>query len=174
MPIESDVSDGSNDKADKKKGQDVSRRDFVAKLGTGMCLGGLGVAAMGILRSVAPSAYPDPSMQFKIGKASEFGVGSVTPFETEKVFVFRSENGFHAISSICTHLGCIVAHNEDGFACPCHGSRFALNGKVIQGPAPKGLPWFRIYTIASGQLVVDRATTVKRGTEYKANEGKVT
>ena len=45
------------------------------------------------------------------------------------------------ISSVCTHLGCVVAHNEgEGFACPCHGSRFSTDGSVVGGPAPAALP----------------------------------
>lgn len=50
----------------------------------------------------------------------------------------NSDDSFKAISGICTHQGCIVSDydgNANVFVCPCHGSRFDLNGNVVQGPA---------------------------------------
>lgn len=47
----------------------------------------------------------------------------------------------HALSAICPHLGCVVGWNEyeKTWDCPCHGSRFAVDGHVINGPANAGL-----------------------------------
>ena len=47
----------------------------------------------------------------------------------------------HAVSPNCTHMGCLVAFNgvEKAWECPCHGSRFGLDGAVLQGPATKPL-----------------------------------
>jgi glycine/D-amino acid oxidase-like deaminating enzyme/nitrite reductase/ring-hydroxylating ferredoxin subunit len=47
----------------------------------------------------------------------------------------------HAVSPTCTHLGCLVAFNraEKAWECPCHGSRFGLDGAVLQGPATRPL-----------------------------------
>jgi Rieske Fe-S protein len=56
--------------------------------------------------------------------------------------VYRDEAGtLHAVSATCTHLGCIVAFNdaERAWECPCHGSRFAVDGSVLHGPATKPL-----------------------------------
>ena len=46
-----------------------------------------------------------------------------------------------AINSVCTHLGCVVPWNasENKFICPCHGSQYDANGKVVRGPAPLSL-----------------------------------
>jgi len=55
-----------------------------------------------------------------------------------QVAAFRDEGGeLHALSARCTHLGCIVRFNsaERTWDCPCHGSRFGLDGEVIEGPA---------------------------------------
>ncbi len=52
--------------------------------------------------------------------------------------VYRDADGeLHAVSARCTHLGCIVSWNgaERSWDCPCHGSRFDLDGRVLQGPA---------------------------------------
>ena len=72
-----------------------------------------------------------------------------------RVFLFHGPDGFFAISSICTHLGCNVKRTKVGFACPCHGSRFDKNGRVVHGPAPKPLPWFLLSLSPRGQLIVD-------------------
>ena len=55
--------------------------------------------------------------------------------------VRRSDNSVAAYSSNCPHLGCGYrwAAAEQRFACPCHGSSFDINGKVLGGPAPRPL-----------------------------------
>ena len=47
----------------------------------------------------------------------------------------------YGLNAICTHLGCVVPWNkaENKFMCPCHGSQYNEQGKVIRGPAPKSL-----------------------------------
>jgi nitrite reductase/ring-hydroxylating ferredoxin subunit len=60
----------------------------------------------------------------------------------EKVAAYRDEAGsLHAVSPVCTHLGCLVAFNtaEKTWDCPCHGSRFTVDGAVLQGPATDDL-----------------------------------
>jgi Rieske Fe-S protein len=48
---------------------------------------------------------------------------------------------FTGLSRVCTHKGCKVAEVVDAeIVCPCHGSRFALDGSVVKGPATKPLP----------------------------------
>jgi glycine/D-amino acid oxidase-like deaminating enzyme/nitrite reductase/ring-hydroxylating ferredoxin subunit len=66
------------------------------------------------------------------------GEGGIVKVDGDKVAAFRDEDGVvHALSPICTHLYCQVAFNaaERSWDCPCHGSRFATDGTVIQGPA---------------------------------------
>jgi Rieske Fe-S protein len=57
--------------------------------------------------------------------------------------VYRDDHGeLHAVSMRCTHLGCLVRFNgaESSWDCPCHGSRFDVDGAVLEGPAVKPLP----------------------------------
>ncbi|WP_285750860.1 FAD-dependent oxidoreductase [Lentzea sp. NBRC 105346] len=60
-----------------------------------------------------------------------------------KTGVYRDHDGeLHAVSMRCTHLGCLVRFNEaeTSWDCPCHGSRFDVDGEVLEGPATKPLP----------------------------------
>jgi cytochrome b6-f complex iron-sulfur subunit len=72
-----------------------------------------------------------------------------------------------AISTTCTHLGCIVSASETGFACPCHGSRYDQDGNVTAGPAPKALPWYRLTLAPNGELEVDKDNEIEVGTYFK-------
>ena len=68
----------------------------------------------------------------------EPGEGDIVRHEGEKVAGFRDDDGtLTAVSTRCTHLGCQVNWNaaERSWDCPCHGSRFAPDGSVLQGPA---------------------------------------
>jgi glycine/D-amino acid oxidase-like deaminating enzyme/nitrite reductase/ring-hydroxylating ferredoxin subunit len=66
------------------------------------------------------------------------GEGGIVKVDGDKVAAFRDDDGVvHAVSPICTHLYCQVSFNaaERSWDCPCHGSRFATDGTVIEGPA---------------------------------------
>jgi glycine/D-amino acid oxidase-like deaminating enzyme/nitrite reductase/ring-hydroxylating ferredoxin subunit len=66
------------------------------------------------------------------------GDGKVVSRHGRQVALAKDADGFvHAVSARCTHLGCIVNWNdaEASWDCPCHGSRFAVDGTVIEGPA---------------------------------------
>ena len=70
------------------------------------------------------------------------GCGAIVGSDGDKVAAFRDDDGtLHALSAICTHLGCQVNFNtaERTWDCPCHGSRFDLEGDVLEGPAVKPL-----------------------------------
>jgi Rieske Fe-S protein len=72
------------------------------------------------------------------------GEGAVFSSDEGKLAVCRDRAGsLHACSAICTHLGCDVAWNqaEQTWDCPCHGSRFSPEGRVINGPAVTDLAW---------------------------------
>jgi glycine/D-amino acid oxidase-like deaminating enzyme/nitrite reductase/ring-hydroxylating ferredoxin subunit len=66
------------------------------------------------------------------------GQATVTRCGTTLAAAYRAEDGIrHVVGARCTHLGCLVAFNnaETSWDCPCHGSRFGVDGSVIQGPA---------------------------------------
>jgi glycine/D-amino acid oxidase-like deaminating enzyme/nitrite reductase/ring-hydroxylating ferredoxin subunit len=70
------------------------------------------------------------------------GEGKVLKIEGHNVAAWRDGEGrVHAVSAVCTHMGCLVGWNETdrSWDCPCHGSRFAADGSVLHGPAVKPL-----------------------------------
>ncbi|HYE52136.1 MAG TPA: FAD-dependent oxidoreductase [Azospirillaceae bacterium] len=70
------------------------------------------------------------------------GCGGVVTHHGKKVAVYRAEDGMvQRVSAVCTHLGCIVHWNEleRCWDCPCHGSQFATDGSLLNGPAPTPL-----------------------------------
>jgi Rieske Fe-S protein len=72
----------------------------------------------------------------------EPGEAAIVDRDGERVAAFRDDVGtLHAVSAICTHLGCVVDWNaaERSWDCPCHGSRFGVDGDVIQAPAVEPL-----------------------------------
>ncbi|MFB9320261.1 FAD-dependent oxidoreductase [Cryptosporangium minutisporangium] len=72
----------------------------------------------------------------------EPGTGAVVRVHGRQCAAYRDDTGqLHAVSARCTHLGCIVQFNdaETAWECPCHGSRFGIDGAVIQGPANQPL-----------------------------------
>ncbi len=71
------------------------------------------------------------------------GEGAVVRRGLHKVAVYRApDGGLREMSAVCTHLDCIVHWNptEKSWDCPCHGSRFSCEGKVLMGPAVDDLP----------------------------------
>jgi len=155
------------------------RRDFLLKLGTGCGIAALGAQAGASLRSLVPNVSYDAPTTVKIGPPAEYPDG-LKFLPDQRLFVFREGKTFHAISAVCTHLGCtvraealsqVVTATVEGaplrmthkFMCPCHGSAYSGDGGNVSGPAPKPLAWFHLSVSPDdGQLVVDLAQEVGR------------
>ncbi len=70
------------------------------------------------------------------------GQGGLVKLDGSVAAAYRDEQGgLHAVSRVCTHIGCVVQWNnaEQSWDCPCHGSRFDTEGRVLHGPAVKDL-----------------------------------
>jgi menaquinol-cytochrome c reductase iron-sulfur subunit len=164
----------------------TDRREFLIRLGIGGGLAALGAQSVASLRSLVPNVSYDAPTTVKLGPPTEFPDG-IKFLPDERLFVFREGNTFHAISAVCTHLGCTVraealsqpemravgGHETrltHRFNCPCHGSRYAGDGSNISGPAPEPLAWYHLsLSPDDGQLVADLAQTV--GQDFRLTVG---
>jgi glycine/D-amino acid oxidase-like deaminating enzyme/nitrite reductase/ring-hydroxylating ferredoxin subunit len=66
------------------------------------------------------------------------GEGGIVRLDGHKVAAYRHQDGrLTALSPVCRHVGCLVSFNtaERTWDCPCHGSRYTVDGRVIQGPS---------------------------------------
>lgn len=127
----------------------------------------LGSAACGVLaaiaRSVVPSVLYEPARRFTAGRPRDFPPDSATLLPERRIFIVNGPRGFSALSAVCTHLGCTVAPEEDGYACPCHGSAFDAEGWVRRGPAAWPLARYALTLSRRGELVVDMRKRVDAG-----------
>jgi Rieske Fe-S protein len=117
--------------------------------------GALGVGCTGC--SVAPTgtagdAAPAGTV---LGPAADVPVGSGRIYVEQGVLVTQATEGqFTAFSTVCPHQGCNVDKvTGESVRCPCHGSTFALDGSVVQGPATSGLA-SRTVSVEGGQLTL--------------------
>ncbi|GIW81712.1 MAG: hypothetical protein KatS3mg105_3519 [Gemmatales bacterium] len=144
-----------------------TRRDVLGLASIWSACVALGVAILGALRLPMPSVFPESNSRVKLGPLGQFVGVPVTAVPEHRLWVFADQAGLYAISAVCTHLGCIVARSEEGFHCPCHGSRFDAQGNVIGGPAPKPLAYLQLTVSPDGQLVVDKETEVSAETRLQ-------
>ena len=148
---------------------DVTRRDFFGQIGVSACV----VAAVGsgavTLDYLKPKVLFEPSTSFIAGTPLDFSEGVVRFQKEKKAYVIGTSGGVYALSAVCTHLGCIARYKSDEkvIACPCHGSRFDLEGNVVHGPAPRPLPWLDVTQDAQGNLLVDTGIVIPRGKVFK-------
>lgn len=75
-----------------------------------------------------------------------------------RFFVVQTASGLLALRQVCTHLDCLLGWDihSQSFLCPCHGSQFAANGQVLNGPATRSLDRFMVQlATADGDIVAE-------------------
>ncbi len=91
-------------------------------------------------------------------KNIERGQGKVIEVDGEKVGAYRDEVGkLHLVNLTCTHMGCELNWNpaERSWDCPCHGSRFSVDGEILHGPAVQPLSFDQDVNIIERLLEED-------------------
>ena len=160
-------------------GSGVTRRGWLDRLGLGALLAGVSGMAYALMRSLIPNVLYEQPLRFRAGPPDRFPEGA-TFLEEQRVFIFRQQNTYHAISAVCTHLGCTVkmvnlsqpktvtiggrqVQERHEFQCPCHGSKYRGDGTNYSGPAPQPLTWHRLeISPEDWSLMVDLGSSVNR------------
>ena len=139
----------------------MNRRNLLSVTGWMGFLGFIIISTVGALRYMFPRVLFEPPTKFKAGFPQDFVIGEVSEkYKDEKrVWIVREKEGFYALISICTHLGCTPRWlpGDDKFKCPCHGSGFYRTGVNFEGPAPRPLERASIGLADDGQLEIDRS-----------------
>lgn len=146
----------------------LPRRDFLGLTAGLSALATLLFAGIGMLKLPKAAVLPSPSKKFRVTLPDSLAPGEPYVAPGRPVVLVRDADGVYAVSRVCTHLGCIVQPSPTGFDCPCHGSRFAADGGVLRGPAPRPLQWLAVSSLGGGTYVVDEGTTVPAGTRVQA------
>jgi cytochrome b6-f complex iron-sulfur subunit len=139
----------------------MDRREF---------LGWVGVGSVASCLPIALAACRSETQSPTTGATSPQTVGTIAALDQEgrllnenvggePVLVIRdpaNPDAVLAVNPTCTHAGCIVDWNGDQqvFACPCHGSQFAPDGSVIQGPADRSLQTYSA-SIQQEEIIVN-------------------
>ena len=145
----------------------MPRRDWLGLAALWSMASALLFATLGSMKLPMAAVVAAPSKGFDVTLPESLAAGDAFVPADRAVAVFRDSEGVYALSTICTHLGCVVKANAEGFECPCHGSRFKRDGAVAKGPAPRPLSWLKVGA-ATGGFHIDEGKTVPPGTRVKS------
>lgn len=141
----------------KKSPRKISREKFL-QLCTRIALSLAGLLGLGgLVRYFSHKPEAGPPSSFNLGPAKDFAASSIAVRPDIPAVIYHTEEGFQAYSLICTHLGCTLEEDGEGFTCPCHGSEFSRDGKVLKGPAGKDLDSLAVEITENGDLVIHAA-----------------
>jgi cytochrome b6-f complex iron-sulfur subunit len=151
-------------------GKSPTRRSFNIALAAGWAALAACTATFGAMFQdfFGPKVLKEPKKIYRVGTLDDFG-NIDTVYEQYKpvgiwlVNLVPMEPKLIALSTICTHLGCIPnwLAGENKFKCPCHGSGYYITGINFEGPTPRPLERFAISKDADGFVVVDMSRTYR-------------
>lgn len=134
----------------------LDRREFVAACAL-VCGGALLTGCVSMVTHPVPvtggrvriplAQYPELSRPAGAIKVQPEGM-------PDPIYVLATASGFTAVSPICTHRGCTVDVSGERLVCPCHGSTYDRDGRVLKGPAQRPLQRFNISR-AGDELVLE-------------------
>ncbi len=136
----------------------VSRKTVLAGAGVGVAAAALAACSSGSDSSSASSSASSESTASSAAAGGALTTTGDVPVGSGvivgKTVVTQPTAGeFKAFSAVCTHAGCLVNKVADGtIDCPCHGSKFSLDGQVVNGPAKK--PLEPVNITVQGQSIV--------------------
>lgn len=152
----------------------ITRRQFSAALAIawGAMMATFATAGALLQSFMVPKVTKEPPSVFRAGRLSDYAEpGVYEQFKgSQGVWIVHQTDGqLVAISTICTHLGCIPnwQATDQKFKCPCHGSGFYMDGVNFEGPAPRPLERYTIRL--EGEFVV-----VDKSKKYRQELGQWT
>ncbi len=117
----------------------ISRREFIKRSAIGIAVGGTVLSSLDIDALAASLKHGrisklggDIVVNLKDAKNSLAKVGGAIFLDDEDMLVRLSQTQFLAVNLICKHKGCTVELTGNKFVCPCHGSEYAIDGKVTE------------------------------------------
>ena len=138
----------------RKTESGLPRRDFLG-ITTKALLGVSALLGLGtFIRFLDYQSEPARPTEFDLGLAENYAPGSRTSIVEAQAILLHTGSGFLALSVTCPHLGCTVESTTDGFVCPCHNSRFDLQGALLHGPATRSLAVLRVEHNAQDRLIL--------------------
>ena len=163
--------------------QDPTRREFLNTVTAVVGAAGVGVASWPLISSMNPTAdvRVRATTEGDIGKIKPGELKTIA-WQGKPVFILRrtpeqvlamqaSPGGkdpqpdqqrvkqaeWLVVVGICTHLGCVPTHKDEGWVCPCHGSRYDMSGRILRGPAPRNLEVPPYKFLADNKLLIGEA-----------------
>jgi|RhiMetdeSRZDD1v2_1073273.scaffolds.fasta_scaffold99602_3 nitrite reductase/ring-hydroxylating ferredoxin subunit len=148
-----------NQSADSRGSPCIGRREFVERsLGAVIAASVLGACASLVTRTVTPidgalrlALIQYPELTADAGSLKVLPKGAADP-----IYVLALGNRrFAAVSPICTHLGCTVEIEQSRLVCPCHGSNYDREGRVLRGPAEEPLTRYPVELTTDDVLIIN-------------------
>ena len=117
---------------------------------------------------VTPAGPPPlPEGPIEAGTVDGISNNTLRPIAGQPLAIGRDVDGFWALGTTCTHLGCNIANAELGgdvnfnaIRCGCHGSQYGRDGDVQRGPSVRDLPNYAVIIEADGRVIVDPSIEV--------------
>lgn len=133
---------------------ELSRRDFLKLTNRALLTlsGALGLG--GLIRFLGFESEAAPASEFDLGLSENYPLNTSSVLPDVPAVLEHTETGFSAMSLTCTHLGCTVEQDGDGYLCPCHGSHYNADGLVEHGPATEPLPSLEVNLLEDGRLEI--------------------
>ena len=139
----------------------VNRRQFLAAAAVATA-----AVSLPVLQPAASAAGPKqkptpPDKPVDVGPLSDFAKDGVTDKWAKSdasFFVVRHDGKLFAPSSLCTHRFCTLQVETDNLYCKCHKSHFTQAGEVIDGPAKRSLPRYKITVNDKQHVIVEPKT----------------
>jgi cytochrome b6-f complex iron-sulfur subunit len=165
----------------------MTRRSFLGLMAAAGSVAALLFGGIKTLGFMFPNATGEEPLVFKVDTdPSTITIGNPLQITAKRVSIVRDDDGYYAVKLFCTHLGCTPNYvsnvtsgtgvaddvakmrgarksdeqQPNGWACPCHGSRYFIDSTNFYGPAPRPMDWVQVSFAPDGKLVVDRGQLV--------------